>query len=196
MAVGLLFKRSRRVTRLRWRQVIGQPRLNAEDSGAAVVRTGRRDAKEAVMKMMRWDPFRELEDMSTRLNRFFGQVPARATEEEGAFFADWSPAVDVEETDKEYLIKADLPAVKKEDVKVGIEEGILTVQGERKQEKEEKNKRFHRMERSYGKFVRRMSVPMDVDQQKVAAEFKDGVLNVHLPKSNGAKPRSVDIKVA
>jgi HSP20 family protein len=110
--------------------------------------------------------------------------------------ADWSPAVDVEETDKEYLIKADLPAVKKEDVKVDIEDGILTVQGERKQEKEEKNKRVHRLERSYGKFVRRMSVPLDVDQQKAAAEFRDGVLNVHLPKTNGAKPRAVDIKVA
>jgi HSP20 family protein len=148
------------------------------------------------MKMMRWDPFRELEDMSTRLNRFFGQMPIRTSEEEGGFFADWSPAVDVEETDKEYLIKADLPAVKKEDVKVGIEDGILTVQGERKQEKEEKDKRFHRLERSYGKFVRRMSVPIDVDPQKVAADFKDGVLNVHLPKTNGAKPRTVEVKVA
>ena len=147
------------------------------------------------MKMVRWDPFRELEDMSTRLNRFFGQTPARA-EEEGGFFADFAPPMDVEETDKEYLIKADLPAVAKDDVKVGIEDGILTVQGERKQEKEEKGKRFHRLERSYGKFVRRMSVPMDVDQQKVAAEFKDGVLNVHLPKTNGAKPRSVEVTVA
>lgn len=148
------------------------------------------------MKMMRWDPFRELEDMSTRLNRFFGQMPARTAEEEGGFFADWAPAVDVEETDKEYLITADLPAVKKEDVKVGIQDGILTVQGERKLEKEEKNKRFHRMERNYGKFVRRMSVPLDVDQQKVAADFKDGVLNVHLPKTNGTKPRSLEVTVA
>ena len=147
------------------------------------------------MKMVRWDPFRELEEMSTRLNRFFGQTPMRQ-EEEGAFFADWAPAMDVEETDKEYLIKADLPAVTKEDVKVGIEDGVLTVQGERKQEKEEKGKRFHRMERSYGKFVRRMSVPIDVDPQKVAAEFKDGVLNVHLPKTNGAKPRSFEVNVA
>jgi HSP20 family protein len=147
------------------------------------------------MKMIRWDPFRELEDMSTRLNRFFGQMPGRAAEEEGGFFTDWAPAVDVEETDKEYLIKADLPAVKREDVSVGIEDGVLTVQGERKQEKEEKNKRFHRLERSYGKFVRRIGVPMDVDQQQVAAEFKDGVLNVHLPKTDGIKPRAVDVKV-
>jgi HSP20 family protein len=183
MAIGLLFE----MARVRRRPA---PRLNASRRG----RPDPRQAKEAAMKMMRWDPFRELEDMSTRLNRFFGQMPAR-TEEEGRFFADWAPAVDVEETDKEYLIKADLPAVQKDDVKVGIEDGVLTVQGERKQEKEEKGKRFHRVERNYGKFVRRMSVPLDVDQQKVAADFKDGVLNVHLPKSNGAKARSIDVKV-
>ena len=118
------------------------------------------------------------------------------TNADGAFFADWAPAMDVQETDKEYLIKADLPDVKKEDVKVGIEDGILSVEGERKQEKEEKGRKFHRIERAYGKFVRRMTVPTDVDATKVAAEFKDGVLNVHLPKSADAKPRMVDVKVA
>jgi hypothetical protein len=91
-------------------------------------------------------------------------------------FADWAPAIDVQETDGEYLIKADLPAVKREDVKVSVEDGILAVEGERQQEKEEKGKKFHRIERSYGKFVRRVSVPSDVDQAHVAAEFKDGVL--------------------
>jgi HSP20 family protein len=148
------------------------------------------------MSLVRWDPFRELEEMSTRLNRVFGQVPARRGEEDGAFFADWAPAIDVQETEKEYLLKADLPEVKKEDVKVDVKEGILSVEGERKQEKEEKGKKFHRIERAYGKFVRRMAVPTDVDEQKIAAEFKDGVLNVHLPKSAAAKPKSIDITVA
>jgi HSP20 family protein len=149
------------------------------------------------MNLVRWDPFKELEDMSTRLNRFFGPaLPRRAGEEDGAFFADWAPAIDVEETDKEYLIKADLPDVKKEEVKVGVKEGVLTVEGERKQEKEEKGKKFHRIERSYGKFVRRLAVPTDVDEPKIAAEFKDGVLNVHLPKSATAKPRAIDVKIA
>jgi len=147
------------------------------------------------MNMVRWDPFRELEDMSTRLGRLLGTTPRLTPEADGAFFADWAPAMDVEENDKEYLIKADLPAVKKEDVKVGIDGGILSVEGERKQEKEEKNKKFHRMERAYGKFVRRMSVPTDVDSTKVAAEFKDGVLNVHLPKSATATPKMIDVKV-
>jgi HSP20 family protein len=118
------------------------------------------------------------------------------TETDGALFADWAPAMDVEETEKEYLIKADLPDVRREEVKVGIEDGILSVEGERKQEKEEKGRKFHRVERAYGRFVRRMSVPTDVDAAKVAAEFKDGVLKVHLPKSATAKPRMIDVKVA
>lgn len=110
-------------------------------------------------------------------------------------FADWAPAIDVQESDSEYLVKADLPAVKREDVKVSVEDGILAVEGERKQEREEKNKKYHRIERSYGKFVRRLAVPTDVDALKVAAEFKEGVLSVHLPKSPAAKPRTVDVKV-
>ncbi len=149
------------------------------------------------MNIVRWDPFRELEDMSTRLGRLFNQPRLRRlADDEGAFFADWAPAVDVQETDKEYIVKADLPEVRKEDVKVGIEDGILTLEGERKQEKEEKNKKFHRVERVYGKFVRRLALPMEIDAQNVAAEFKDGVLNVHLPKTETAKPRAIDVKVA
>jgi len=149
-----------------------------------------------VMNLVRWDPLRDLEDMSNRLTRLVGYEPARRlAETEGAFFADWAPAMDVEESDKEYLIKTDLPDVKKEDVKVGIEAGVLSVEGERKREKEEKTRKFHRVERAYGKFVRRMSVPTDVDPTKVAAEFKDGVLNVHLPKSEAAKPKTIDVKV-
>jgi HSP20 family protein len=147
------------------------------------------------MNIVRWDPFRELEDMNTRLNRFFSQAPVRGTDGDGVFFGDWTPAMDVEETDKEYLLKADLPAVKKDDVRVDIEDGVLTLEGERKQETEEKNRKVHRVERSYGKFVRRMTVPSDVDEQKVAADFKDGVLNVHLPKSATAKPRAIKVNV-
>ena len=149
------------------------------------------------MNLVTFDPFRELEDMSARLNRFFSpSLPRKSADDGGVFFADWSPAVDVQETEKEYLLKADLPEVKKEDVKVDVKEGVLTVEGERKQEKEEKGKKFHRVERSYGKFVRRMALPTDVDDQKIAAEFKDGVLNVHLPKSPTAKPRAIDVKIA
>jgi HSP20 family protein len=146
------------------------------------------------MNLMRREPLRELEEMSNRLNRFLGLELKPMMAPEG--FADWVPAVDVQETDNEYLIKTDLPDVKKEDVKVSVENGVLAVEGERKMEKEEKGKKFHRIERSYGKFVRRMSVPGDVDPQKVVADFKDGVLNVHMPKSMDARPRTIDIKVA
>jgi HSP20 family protein len=149
------------------------------------------------MNIVRWDPFRELEDVSTRLGRLLGQPRLqRIVDDDGAFFADFSPAVDVQETDKEYVVKADLPDVKKEDVKVGIEDGVLTLEGERKQEKEEKNKKFHRVERTYGKFVRRLALPMEVDAEKVAAEFKDGVLNVRMPKLATAKPKAIEVRVA
>jgi HSP20 family protein len=148
------------------------------------------------MNLVRWDPFRELEEMSTRLNRFLGAPPRRVGEEDGAFFADWAPAIDVQETDIEYLMKADLPDVRKEDVKIDVKDRVLTIEGERKQEKEEQGKKFHRIERSYGKFVRRLALPTDVDEQKIAADFKEGVLNVHIPKAASAKPRSISVKVA
>jgi HSP20 family protein len=93
-------------------------------------------------------------------------------------------------------VKAELPEVKKEDVKVTIKEGVLTLEGERRQEKEEKNKKFHRVERSYGQFVRCFTMPEDADDKTVQADFKDGVLNVHLAKSATAKPKAVEVKVA
>lgn len=148
------------------------------------------------MNLTRFDPFRELEDLSGRLNRMFGQRGRVALDGDDALSADWAPAVDVQETESEYLVKADLPEVKKEDVTVEIVDGTLNVRGERHKEKEEKGKRFHRIEREYGRFERRLAVPTGVDAQKVAAEFKDGVLRVHLPKSPSATPKSIDIKVA
>lgn len=143
------------------------------------------------MNMMRLEPFRELEEMTNRLNRIL-----RREGPDDEVFAGWAPAIDVQETNNEYLIKADLPEVRREDVKVSVEDGILAVEGERKMEKEESGKKFHRVERSYGRFVRRMTVPTNVEQDKVVADFKDGVLNIHLPKSPAVKPRTVDIKVA
>jgi HSP20 family protein len=109
--------------------------------------------------------------------------------------ADWVPSVDVSETEGEYQIKAELPEVKKEDVKVTVEDGVLTIQGERKHEKEEKGKKYHRVERSYGSFVRSFTLPDLVDEEKVKAEFKDGVLNVQLPKSEKAKPKAIEVAV-
>ena len=107
--------------------------------------------------------------------------------------ADWIPTVDISETEGEYLIKAELPEVRKEDVKVTVENGVLTLQGERRQEKEEKGKRFHRVERSYGSFVRSFSLPESVDESAVKAEYKDGVLHVTLQKSQEALPKKIKV---
>ena len=115
------------------------------------------------MTLVRWDPFRELEDMSERLNRVFSRPTLRNTGKENLTVADWMPTVDISETESEYLIKAELPEVRKEDVKVTVENGVLTLQGERRQEKEEKGRRFHRVERSYGSFVRSFTLPESVD---------------------------------
>lgn len=149
------------------------------------------------MTLVRWDPFRELEEVSDRLNRMFARPAApRTSGKETMIVADWTPSVDISETEGEYQIKAEIPDVKKEDVKVTLEDGVLTIQGERKHEKEEKAKKYHRIERSYGSFVRTFSLPDVIDEEKVKAEFKDGVLNLYLPKSEKAKPKAIDVKVA
>ena len=173
------------------------PGKNGGLLGAGNLRRGDKGWK---MSLVRWNPFRELEDMSTRLNRIFGQSTApRAAGEAGddsMLVFDWSPMVDVVETPEEFQIKAELPEVKKEDVRVFVDEGILRIEGERKQEKEDKGKKYHRVERSYGSFLRTFTLPDYIDDSKVRAEFKDGVLNVRLPKTEKAKPKAVEVKVA
>jgi len=149
------------------------------------------------MNLIKWDPFRELEEVSTRLNRIFGRSLARSESgNEMLAVADWAPSVDISETDSAYLIKGEIPGVKKEDVKVTVQDGMLTIQGERKQEKEEKGKKFHRVECSYGSFVRSFRVPDDADENKVKAEFKDGMINITLPKSEKAKPKAIEVSVS
>ena len=148
--------------------------------------------------LTRWDSFKEMEETQNRLARILGLSPTRAgtCDKEAMTIAQWAPSVDISEDDKEWLVKTDLPEVKKEDVKVTVENGVLTITGERKFEKEEKDKKYHRIERAYGNFLRSFALPDAADGSKVAAEFKDGVLKVHLPKSEKAKPKSVEVKVA
>ena len=109
---------------------------------------------------------------------------------------DWAPSVDIAETNEEFHIKAELPEVKKEDVKIDVQDGVLRIAGERKQEKDEQNKKWHRVERSYGSFIRTFTLPSGVDESKIRAEYKDGVLNVRLPKSATAKSKAVEVKVS
>ena len=145
----------------------------------------------------RWDPVKEMEEMHNRLSNLFGRTPARLGEgkEESIAVAEWAPLVDITEDDKEYIIKTELPEVKKEEVKVSVENGLLTIVGERKFEKEE-NKKYHRVERAYGRFLRSFVLPEGVDRDKVNAEFRDGVLKVHLAKSEQTKPKQIEVKVA
>lgn len=135
---------------------------------------------------------RDFEEMPDKLQRFFSPLLAN----ESVTAAEWSPLVDISETEKEYLFKVELPEVKAQDVNVTIREGVLTIEGERQAEKEETGKKFHRVERYYGKFVRTFAVPVDADDTKVAAEFKDGMLAVHLPKAEKARPKTIEVKVA
>jgi HSP20 family protein len=147
--------------------------------------------------LTRWDPFKELDELRNRFSTAFTRAAAQPNSgKESMTVAEWSPLVDITEDDKEYLIKAELPEVKKDDVKVTVEQGVLTITGERKFEKEEKSTKYHRIERSYGSFVRSFSVPDDSDPAKVVAEFKDGILKVHLTKSEQARPRQVEVKVS
>src|SRR3977135_2093132 len=120
--------------------------------------------------------------------------PPKGMEELG--LADWAPLADITEDEKEYVIKAELPDVKKDDVKVTVENGVLTISGERKFEREENKKKYHRVERAFGTFVRSFSLPDVADASKVKAEFKNGMLTVHVPKSEKAKPKQVEVNVA
>ena len=149
----------------------------------------------------KWNPFKQMDDLHNQLNSLFsrslGRVPVRGSKNEEALqLAEWAPLVDISETDTEYLIKAELPEIRKEDLHVTVENGVLTLSGERKFEKEEKDRRYHRVERAFGSFARSFTVPEDCDPAKVNAEFKDGLLWVRLTKSERARPRSVEVKIA
>jgi len=145
----------------------------------------------------RWHPFKDREEWESRLASMLGTRAATGNAgKEALTVAQWSPLVDITEDDKEYLIKAELPDMKKEDVRLTVENEVLAISGERKFEKEEKGKKYHRVERAYGSFVRSFSLPEDADGSKVSADYKDGMLHVHLPKSEKAKPKAIEIKVA
>ena len=136
--------------------------------------------------LARWEPFREL--ARTFEDPFFR---AWSNDENSC---RWCPAVDVSESEKELLVSADLPGVDSKDVEITVKENILTLTGERKTEKEDKGESYHRVERAYGSFSRSFVLPSTVDETKVSAEYKDGVLRVHLPKREEVQPRKIEVK--
>lgn len=146
--------------------------------------------------MSSWDPFRDLDDFSRRLGGFFGRAPAKVGSDAAcAAAARWVPAVDIVESKDAYSIAVELPGVEREQVKVSVEEGSLIIEGERRFASEEKDAKVHRVERVYGSFRRVFRMPEDAEASKVLAEFRAGVLQVHLPKRPESQPRQIEVKV-
>ena len=150
------------------------------------------------MRLVKWNPVKDLidfhDEMDSMLDSFFsprfldGWVFDRP--------AVWYPNVDVTETDDEYTLKAELPGMSKDDIQITFKDGVLTLEGERKKETESKDVNYHRLERAYGKFCRSFELPSEVVADKISAEYKDGVLIVHLPKTEESKSKQIKIKVA
>lgn len=148
------------------------------------------------MTLIRWEPFRETEEFMNRLMPSLLRGGLRAGSE-GSNLPDvqWTPSADISETENEYLIRAEMPAVRKEDVKVTLHEGTIAIEGERKYEKEDKSEKFHRIETFQGRFARRFVLPEDADVAAIKAESKDGVLTVRIPKARATKPQPQQIPV-
>jgi HSP20 family protein len=146
------------------------------------------------MALARWTPMGNLQSFQDEMNRMFNQFFRGGTGEEAGWgVRTWTPPVDIYETDDALILKAELPGVSKDDVSVEVHQNTLTLRGQRKHEAEVKEENYHRVERAYGTFQRSFVLPTMVDQDKVQATFKDGVLELHLPKSEAAKPKRVAI---
>ena len=143
------------------------------------------------MTLIRWEPFAGMDEMFNRFPSLFGRWPRVNTNGE----VDWSPSVDISETIEEYLIRASLPAVKKDDVSVTVDDGMLTLSGERQQQEEQRDEKFHKVENFYGNFSRSFALPDAVDTSAIRAESKDGVLTIHVPKTKAEAKKPTTIKV-
>lgn len=155
------------------------------------------------MSLVRWNPALEFERWSPdffgiqrEVNRLFDTFFRGGLQADEAFGTSyWMPAVDIAENDNQYVVKVELPGVDKDDVKVTLESNILTIRGEKKEEKEEKGKSIHRLERCYGSFQRSFALPSTVKSDKIDAAYKDGILMVTLPKTEETKTKQIEVKV-
>jgi len=149
------------------------------------------------MSLIRWEPFSGTDDIFSRLmpSMMSGRWPRVSLPSTGETKFEWAPSADISETEKEFLIRAELPAVKKEDVKVTVDQGMITIEGERRQQKEDKTEKYHRVETFQGNFSRSFSLPENVNADAIRCESKDGVLIVHIPKVEVAAPKAKQIKV-
>jgi len=148
------------------------------------------------MTLIRWEPFRELDDIFTRYNPLFGRLAnSRLGTTDDSDTASWTPLANISETETDYLIKAELPEVSKEDVKVTIDENVITISGERRKEAELKDEKVHRIESFYGSFSRSFRLPEDADLGAIQAESRNGVLKVRVPKKPAPRARTVEVQV-
>ncbi len=148
------------------------------------------------MNMQVWNPFQEFENLLERYNKS-GARNLGTRMDNDLNFADWAPSVDIEEDKDKYLIRADLPGVKKENIDVKLENGVLSIRGEKRSESETgEGTRNHRKERFYGTFARSFTLPDSVQSDAVEAHYKDGVLSLTVPKAEEAKPKAIDIKIS
>jgi len=143
------------------------------------------------MAIIRWDPFRDWLTLRERMNRLFEESYPQREEERGLAAAAWAPSVDIRETDKELVLTAELPGIDEKDVEINVEGNTLSLKGKREFEKETKEEDYHRIERSYGSFYRSFGLPSYVDQDKIEAEFEDGLLKIAMPKKAELKPKKV-----
>ena len=148
-----------------------------------------------MLSISRWDPYRDLYALQHRINRMFGDANLAAGHDAEGFGA-WLPPVDVVEEGDNLVFRAELPGVSRDDIEVKVENGVLTLRGEKRQEKETGAEAAHRVERIYGAFHRSFTLPSSVDAEKVQAHYKDGVLTLVLPKAEQAKPRKIAITAA
>ncbi len=152
------------------------------------------------MAITKWNPSRELLNVEREFNRLFNSLGNRfglseSSDMEEYENAVWTPLTDIAEDKDNYVLKLDLPGVSKDDVKISYTDGMLNISGERKQEKETKDAKYHRMERAYGKYFRSFTLPSKIKEDKIDAEFKDGQLMITVPKAEEAKPKEIPIKV-
>lgn len=147
------------------------------------------------MTLIRWEPFRELDDIFARYSPFFGRLANRQASADEGDAPAWTPLANISETETEYLIKAELPEVSKKDVKVTVEEDVITISGERRKEAEHKDERVHRVESFYGGFSRSFRLPEDADVSAIKAESKNGVLKVSVPKKPAPRAKTVEVQV-
>jgi HSP20 family protein len=148
------------------------------------------------MALIRWDPFREMSALQERMNRLFSDVRAQApVQGEEIVQGTWVPAVDIFETNEAIVIKAELPGITAKDISVEVKDNTLTLKGEKKFEKEVKEENYHRVERSYGSFQRAFTLPGTIQQEKVKAKLRDGILEINLPKVEEAKPKQVKVDI-